>query len=493
MGGARPQSAPAVGRDRDFAAIAEGMLSDARQELKSMGVLKSLKPVEQQRLRQVFKAIDLNGDGRITAAEMRSAMRRDGILASLKAVEDMLWEICEDRVDRGATFREIALCYVRAKKGAQEPHRLYTYLFYKMMDEENAGDDPDDLFKESGLRKDEVVKYLAPQVGEEQINGYVNALFGSALGEEEAAVERRRTFYSADLTSPTNAGKALAAAGKRGAMLRSATEERPAKGGPDRHHQRHGAVTTDTIAAQTFCRVAQSCLWKTVPEGQCKLVPFAPLELRRPITVRMQEQTALIREQFKILEAEERLQKHLKKKRFTRMTTTERRHQNAVEMKEKAARMKEEFGDQLKFRMRVATQDLYDEEGFAAPQERHDKGDVEFAHALGVGMPELKRVKDVFVDLDKDGNGRIDFEEFHVAIEKLLAPDHLETTHVKRIWEQLCIPPKKEVPFMDFAKWYVEHFVRHNGRPDIQGLLGQTRKSILTPEEVASWHPKRNA
>jgi Ca2+-binding EF-hand superfamily protein len=483
---ARPGSAPAVGRDVNLVAEAEGMLSEARQDLKSIGLLKGLKPVEQKRLRQVFKMLDVNCDGRVTAADLRSAMRRDGMLCSLKMVEEMLWEICEHRVERGVSFREFALCYVRAKKGMHEPHRLYTYLFYKMMDEENAGDDPDDIFKESGLRKDAVVKYLAPQVGQEQLTGYVNALFGSALGEEEAAKVKRKSLFSADLTDGTG-------------IKRSATDRSLASTAPDRdrgsvHHDRHEQTHSsaqDIIPAQTFCRVAQSCLWKSVPDGKPNLVAFPPLEVRRPITVRMKEQTAVIREQFKIIEAEENLQKSLRRKKLQKLTTTEIRHQKAVEMKERAARIREEFGESLRVRLKVHSEDFGE---FVRP-EQEDEGDVQFAAMLGVGVPELQNVKDVFFQLDKDGNGRIDVDEFRMALGKLLdEKDALENTHVKRIWEHLCIPPMKDVPFVDFAKWYVKHFVQHGGKPDIKDLLGQTRKVWRTdsrPSESAAWHPDR--
>jgi hypothetical protein len=249
----------------------------------------------------------------------------------------------------------------------------------------------------------------------------------------------------------------------------------------------------DAIAAETFCRVAQSCLWKTVPEGKPNLVPFPPLEVRRPITVRMKEQTAIIREQFKIIEADDNLKKDLARRKTSKMTTTELKHQRAVEMKEKAARMREEFGDTLRVKLRVASEDL---SGTFAPAEQQDESEVQFADSLGVGVPELQRVKEVFTQLDNDGNGRIDFDEFRSALGKLLdAKDNLEPTHVRRIWEHLCVPPKKDVPFLDFAKWYVKHFVHHGGKPDIQGLLGQTRKVWRTEaiaEEVAAWHPKRN-
>jgi Ca2+-binding EF-hand superfamily protein len=485
MGGtrARPGSAPAVGRDKDLVAAAEGLLTDARRSLKSMNLLDGIKPDEKKRLRMVFKAIDVNGDGRITAQELRAAMRRDGIHLTVKAADDMLWEICEDRVERGATFREFALCYVRAKKGMHEPHTLYSYLFFKMMDEENAGDDPDELVKENGLRKDAVVKYLVPQVGDKQIKGYVNALFGSALGEEEEAEAKRKTLFSMDVSgSPASRGNTT--------IRRSATED---------FIERNREVAMpvddpacDILTAQTFCRVAQTALWRDVPEGKVELVPFERLELRRPISVRMQEQTAIIRQQFKILEADEKLQKTLARKKLNKMTTMELRHQKAIEMKEKAKRIREEFGDTLRLKLRVHSDDLNGGGDFT-PAEQYDEDDVLLANGLGVGVAELQRTKDVFVQLDKDGNGRIDFDEFRGALGRLMDEKELETTHIKRVWEHLCIPPMKDVPFMDFAKWYVKHFVQHQGKPDIQGLLGQSRKvyTPTAPEEIAAWHPKR--
>merc|ERR1712216_114891 len=131
--------------------------------------------------------------------------------------------------------------------------------------------------------------------------------------------------------------------------------------------------------------------------------------------------------QFKIIEAEENLQKSLQRKKLIKMTTTELRHQKAVEMKEKAARIREEFGDTLKLKLRVHSDD-FNAPGLFASVEAEDEGDKQFADALGVGMPELQRVKDVFVQLDNDGNGRIDFDEFRAALGKLLdEKEHLET------------------------------------------------------------------
>jgi len=94
----------------------------------------------------------------------------------------------------------------------------------------------------------------------------------------------------------------------------------------------------------------------------------------------------------------------------------------------------------------------------------------------GSGM--LEMIVDASLKMmDMDGDGQLSIEEFRVALGKLLhAGDELENSHIKRVWEHLCIAPSKDVPFMDFAKWYVKHFVQHNGKPDIQGLLGQTRQ-----------------
>jgi hypothetical protein len=93
---------------------------------------------------------------------------------------------------------------------------------------------------------------------------------------------------------------------------------------------------------------------------------------------------------------------------------------------------------------------------------------------------DLARMREVFVELDQDGNGMVDFEEFSSAIARLLDMDEdsddseeetIPPEKVQAIWQTICRPPAEEVPFPVFAQWYVAHFMNSGGTPDIELLM----------------------
>jgi hypothetical protein len=85
------------------------------------------------RLRQVFDALDADGDGRVSPRELSIALRRLGARRDPASIEIMVWEVDEDH-DGAAGWAEFRRAYDRcaADADACEPRQLYNVVIFML-------------------------------------------------------------------------------------------------------------------------------------------------------------------------------------------------------------------------------------------------------------------------------------------------------------------------------------------------------------------------
>lgn len=79
----------------------------------------------------------------------------------------------------------------------------------------------------------------------------------------------------------------------------------------------------------------------------------------------------------------------------------------------------------------------------------------------GLSVAEVDRVCSNFHKFDTDGSGVIDFNEFHILLDKLLKiPSHLElpASRVKQFWLEIDMNGSGVVEFEEFLIWYNKYF-----------------------------------
>merc|ERR1711964_642599 len=106
------------------------------------------------------------------------------------------------------------------------------------------------------------------------------------------------------------------------------------------------------------------------------------------------------------------------------------------------------FGDSFRVRLKKSVT------GLAQPQEEDKAPDTALGQELNVSSTEIDHMKSVFSKIDQDGDGMVDFGEFSHTLGKLLNMSHIAPEDTRKIWERLCPPPEREVPFEIFAEWY---------------------------------------
>jgi hypothetical protein len=364
---------------------------------------------------------------------------------------------------------------------------LYTYLLYKMMDEEGGQHLDDEPYGNSGLTKDGVVGYLWPQMAPEQANAYVNALFGSPPGEEDVApVKRKDLIYNgweqAQGEKPASAkvrSQSEAASPKRAGLKRQKTFD-------DRRY-RPPSTGADSIPAQMFCRIAQSSLWRNVPEGTPARPPPPTVEVRRPLAERIQEQQKFVADHFKIIEGPAREAARLRRGRGRSTADWTGLEDDSFE--DKVSKFRSGFKEDIQLKLRALSLSMTET---SIDTELDMDEDALLADELEVSRDDLKKMRGVFASLDSDGNGTIDFMEFSGALGQLVDVSKLEGSHTKRIWDQLCVPPETKVAFITFARWYIKFFILARGKPDLGALLGKVGFRHSTAEDIAMWYsPKK--
>lgn len=135
----------------------------------------NLIPAEKTRLRAIFKKLDVDGDGLISAEDLQKSLHAEGLLGvSLKECKDMVWECA---AGKGLSLVALSNMYVRAKLDTTgcEPRRLYHFILYKLIDKVDDGD----------VTADEVYAYLFPQMKNEDLTLTMKKLFGQEVFNSE--------------------------------------------------------------------------------------------------------------------------------------------------------------------------------------------------------------------------------------------------------------------------------------------------------------------
>lgn len=141
-------------------------------------------PVEKSRLRTIFKKLDVDGDGLISAEDLKKSLQVEGMTGvSLKECRDMIWEV---QAGKGLSLGTFANVYVRAKLDTTgcEPRRLYHFILYKLIDKVDDGD----------VTADEVYAYLFPQMRSEDLTLTMRKLFGQDVFSSENNKENEMTI-----------------------------------------------------------------------------------------------------------------------------------------------------------------------------------------------------------------------------------------------------------------------------------------------------------
>merc|ERR1712087_49114 len=95
---------------------------------------------ELENLQRVFKRLDKNNDKRVDAEELWSNLKFLGSKLKRTEVDDMIWEIDEDR-DGCVSWEECKAAYYRVKDDREgwEPRRFFNVVEFMMHDKDNSG------------------------------------------------------------------------------------------------------------------------------------------------------------------------------------------------------------------------------------------------------------------------------------------------------------------------------------------------------------------
>jgi Ca2+-binding EF-hand superfamily protein len=104
---------------------------------------------------------------------------------------------------------------------------------------------------------------------------------------------------------------------------------------------------------------------------------------------------------------------------------------------------------------------------------------------LGLDTLEIEKIHKRFSQLDEDGSGRLEFQEFKVLMMRLLSQegDSAEVPQkvLLRFWGEIDLDQSGEISFEEFARWYVRCFAGgKNPLESFYDALGRhNRKSII--------------
>lgn len=95
---------------------------------------------ESEMLRSAFAAIDLGNDGFIDTEELLRSLKLDGIKATKRDAEQMIWE-ADDDLDERLAFTDISKLYIMCRCANKDvgSRTLYHYLLFRMMDPNREG------------------------------------------------------------------------------------------------------------------------------------------------------------------------------------------------------------------------------------------------------------------------------------------------------------------------------------------------------------------
>merc|ERR1711904_14583 len=93
-----------------------------------------------------------------------------------------------------------------------------------------------------------------------------------------------------------------------------------------------------------------------------------------------------------------------------------------------------------------------------SPEQRHIR---EVARKYDVEFVEVENVKRMFDKFDEDGGGLLEFGEFKILLYRLMKiPAHLEmpSSRVKQFWAEIDLDGSGNVDFEEFLQWYMRSF-----------------------------------
>ncbi|KAL8271966.1 hypothetical protein Esti_004090 [Eimeria stiedai] len=130
-----------------------------------------LKPQETAKLRQLFKAFDEDGDGKVSAQDVGRAMRKEGIIVPTKQLQQCIWEADSDG-DGYLDILDVLSLYARGKALGlfREAQLLHHFILYRLMVSREG--------PHGSLCLDDALHYLSQVLGKEAALQNLENLFG---------------------------------------------------------------------------------------------------------------------------------------------------------------------------------------------------------------------------------------------------------------------------------------------------------------------------
>lgn len=195
-------------------------------------------------LRRELKAVSSLSmeERRVMVADLNAVFRHYGKAFSPAELEEMLWEADED-MDGALSWEEFKLlCELNLNdRSGLQPWRLFTCVYFLMMDRSEAG----------FVTEDSVLEILYTRFGKQQMEAEIKALFGDSA-VSPPPVSSQAALPLLTTLRPAHAGGRYQA--YTGGVFRGDGEDhRPARGGhaaPAERGQAQGKAETPQVAHQ---------------------------------------------------------------------------------------------------------------------------------------------------------------------------------------------------------------------------------------------------
>ncbi|VWU51638.1 calmodulin-like protein [Hepatocystis sp. ex Piliocolobus tephrosceles] len=143
--------------------------------------LKKISNTEKKNLQRVFKMLDKDNTGKISAGNIHDTLQKYNYKISKSEVERMIWEF-DDNLDSCLDYDELYFLYLRCvnDKKKQIPSDLYHIIQFFMFDYEMNG----------YITVEKTLQILYVRFGREKMDAEVQEIFGEKF-EDESGVEKQ--------------------------------------------------------------------------------------------------------------------------------------------------------------------------------------------------------------------------------------------------------------------------------------------------------------